>query len=302
MSVRKPTAIGFYPGTKDQLISSIESCFKHKLGPGKLPEIEKQEGNIMGGISPHAGYVYSGPIAANLFFELAKQKDPDTVIVLGLSHGGYAGVAISKEGSWQTPLGEIKIDTEAAELVKETVGYDEEDRSYIVEDDWPHASEHSLEVQIPFLQYIYGSNFKLLPIVFGGISSRNALEIGRRLSKVINNNRGKIIIIASTDLTHYGSLYYGFAPVGDTNIDKILEWMKKTDGEIIKSIENLEPEMVYEYAQKTTMCGYIPVSVIVSIAKTIGVKESITLKYATSYDVKGSRDAIVGYLSSVFKY
>ncbi|MHA1409004.1 MAG: AmmeMemoRadiSam system protein B [Candidatus Odinarchaeia archaeon] len=302
MSVRMPAAIGFYPGSKDQLISIIESSFKHKFGPGSLPEKKNEPLTIMGGISPHAGYIYSGPIAAHLFYELAKQEKPETVMILGLSHGGYAGAALMSRGSWETPLGKVEIDTELADNIRESVGVDENGRHFIVDDDWPHINEHSLEVQLPFLQYIYGNDFKIVPIIFGSLTLSDVLQIGQRISNIIKMRKGKLVTIASTDLTHYGSLYYGFAPVGDTDINKILTWMKETDGAIIKAIEDLDPEAIYERAKKTTMCGFLPVTVITTIARTIGVTQVKTLKYATSYDIRGSKDAIVGYLSLLFRY
>ncbi|MHA1835863.1 MAG: AmmeMemoRadiSam system protein B, partial [Candidatus Odinarchaeia archaeon] len=147
MSIRLPAAIGFYPGSKDELIKVIEECFLHKLGPGKLPDKKPslKRSNILGGISPHAGYIYSGPIAANLFYTLSQSPAPDSIIIMGPSHSGYIGAAIMNKGIWRTPLGDVEIDEKLAEEIREITGVDSENKHYFVFDDWPHMSEHSLE-------------------------------------------------------------------------------------------------------------------------------------------------------------
>ncbi|MEM2906490.1 MAG: AmmeMemoRadiSam system protein B [Candidatus Odinarchaeota archaeon] len=299
MNVRKPVAIGFYPSTKSELIKIIEKSFLHELGPGELPakKVYKNTGSVLGGVSPHAGYIYSGPIAAHLYYELSKIS-PETVIILGPSHGGYAGVSVMSEGSWETPLGLVEINSRLAEKIRVEAGRDANGASYIISDEWPHLTEHSLEVQIPFLQYIYGDGFKIVPIVCGGVKLKRCIEIGERIAKIVDWSR--TVIIASTDMTHYGSMYYGFSPVGDGDIHKILDWMAKTDGGIIESVKKLDPEAAYNMAGKTTMCGYVPVTVLTALAKSVGVKDVKVLKYSTSYDVRGSKDAIVGYLSMLF--
>lgn len=300
MGVRKPAAIGFYPASKSELLKTIENCFLHKLGPGKLPQQEKSvdKTKVIGGISPHAGYIYSGPIAAHLYYELSKLTPPETIVLLGPSHAGYAGAALMEEGVWETPLGRVEIDTKVASTIRSIAGKDERGKHYIVKDDWPHLSEHSLEVQIPFLQYIYGDNFRIVPVTFGDIPLNRCLELGSRFAKAVKKD--ETIIIASTDMTHYGSLYYGFSPVGDTDIDKITGWMNRADGGIIEAVKTLDAEKAYSLARKTTMCGYVPVTIITSASKALDISSCRLLKYATSYDVRGSRDAIVGYASMLF--
>ncbi len=301
MNIRRPAAIGFYPSSRSELIKIIEKSFLHRLGPGSLPGKKTSErvDRIIGGISPHAGYIYSGPIAAHLYYELSAIK-PRTVIILGPSHTGYPGIAVMSEGLWETPLGMVEIDRMLAEKIRVEAGRDPSGHSYIISDAWPHISEHSLEVQIPFLQYIYGDSFKIVPIVCGGVSLEKCLVIGGKLAGIIDWS--DTIVIASTDMTHYGSMYYGFAPVGDDDINKILEWMNATDGGIADSIRKLNPEDTYNKAVKTTMCGYIPVTILTTIARALAIRNIRVLKYATSYDVQGSRDAIVGYLSMVFAF
>ncbi len=299
MNIRRPAAIGFYPSSKPELIKIIEKSFLHRIGPGKLPDrkLDERDGRIIGGISPHAGYIYSGPVAAHLYYELS-QLAPKKIIILGPSHTGYPGVAVMSEGIWETPLGLVEIDRILAEKIRVETGRDTSGHSYIISDEWPHISEHSLEVQLPFLQYIYGESFKIVPIVCGGISLEKCLVIGRKLAEIIDFS--DTVVVASTDMTHYGSMYYGFAPAGEHDINKILQWMNTTDNGIAESIKRLDPEEAYNKAVKTTMCGYIPVTILTMLAKSLAVKDVRILKYATSYDVQGSKDAIVGYLSMIF--
>ncbi|MHA1333460.1 MAG: AmmeMemoRadiSam system protein B [Candidatus Odinarchaeia archaeon] len=298
MNIRQPVAIGFYPGDKDKLTKTISSCFLDKtFGPGALPKLNMEgKREIIGGISPHAGYIYSGSIAANLYHSLAEDGSPDVFIILGPSHRGYPGVALMKDSAWLTPLGEVETDNDLGEILLNHALTSE--GKLIVSDDWPHITEHSLEVQIPFLQYVYGDDFKILPIVCGGLNLATCKKLGEIIAESIKESGKDACIIASTDMTHYGSMFYGFAPVGDSPIDKVIKWVYETDGRIIKAIENLDSNGVFSEAKKTTMCGYIPVTILIEAGIRMGASKVKVLKYATSYDTQGSRDAIVGYLSA----
>lgn len=296
MVVRRPVATGFYSPSLDETKELIRSSFLNPQGPGKLPEAgTRGPRKIVAGISPHAGYIYSGPIAAHLFYELANDGRPEVFVIIGPSHGGYLGTAIMEKGFWQTPLGKVKIDETLAESIMK-LGR-EEDKRLIVADSWPHEREHSLEVQLPFLQFLYGEDFNIVPIAVGRSDLDTCRRIGRVVAKAIEENKQDVVILASTDMTHYGSMFYGFAPVGSGPIEKVIKWIYETDGEIISAICELDTSKMLNLAKKTTMCGSIPVAIALEASRVLGAKEVKKLKYATSYDVQGSVDAIVGYLS-----
>jgi AmmeMemoRadiSam system protein B len=181
VKVRHPTQAGaFYEATQESLIRQITSCFTSKLGPGKLPEVNKAgPRDVIGLICPHAGYMYSGPVAAHAYSRLAADGKPDTVIIFGPNHTGYgSGVAIMNEGLWRTPLGDAEVDTETAKRIAK--------ESKIIDvDDTAHSLEHSIEVQIPFLQYLYGSTFKFVPICFLMQDLSTAKDVGQAAAKAV---------------------------------------------------------------------------------------------------------------------
>src|SRR4030067_2480949 len=196
MRVRRPTQAGsFYAGDAEALRAQIESCFLHKFGPGKLPRAEaKGARRIVGLVCPHAGYMYSGAVAANAYYELALDGKPDTVVVLGPNHTGYgSALALMDAGVWRTPLGDVEVHTLVAqEIARET--------RLVDVDESAHRFEHSVEVQLPFLQYIYGSGFKLVPICFQLQGLASAEEVGNALVEVLAERNA--VIIASSDVTY----------------------------------------------------------------------------------------------------
>src|SRR3972149_7655620 len=199
MRVRRPTQAGsFYAGDAEALKAQIDSCFLHKFGSGKLPKVDpKGARKIVGLVCPHAGYMYSGAVAANAYYELALDGKPDTVVVLGPNHTGYgSALALMDEGVWRTPLGDVEVDGEVArEIVRET--------SLVDVDELAHRHEHSVEVQLPFLQYLYGNEFKFVPVCFQLQDLASAEEIGNALVEVLAERNA--VMIASSDFTHYES-------------------------------------------------------------------------------------------------
>ncbi len=296
MKVRKPAAFGFYDTVhKDNLIKQLETCFLGDFGPGKLPSIGEKAGerSILSIVSPHAGYYYSGQIAARGFYALASEGKPETVVIIGPSHYGWPGVALMSSGFWESPLGLTEIDTELARAIQgKSVVMSEEDR--------PHRPEHSLEVELPFLQYVFGAeSFKIVPIAMGFMDYTTSKEVGNGVASAIKESEKDVFIVTSTDLTHYGAMY-GYAPVGTSPIEKVIEWVHETDGKIIKTIESLDAEGLINLVinEGLTMCGCTPVAAGIIAAKALGATKGRTLKYATSYDIRGSKEAIVGYLSA----
>ena len=149
--MRPPVVAGqFYAGTKSDLIEQIEWCYTHPHGPGEIPEVQAGPRRLVGLVSPHAGYIYSGPVAAHGFSRMAQDGKPGSVVILGPNHtGAGSGVSIMTDGKWRTPLGEVQVDKPLSEAVKQG--------SEIIDvDEVAHTHEHSLEVQLPFLQHLFG--------------------------------------------------------------------------------------------------------------------------------------------------
>ncbi|MDX1814064.1 MAG: AmmeMemoRadiSam system protein B, partial [Candidatus Bathyarchaeia archaeon] len=159
MKVRSPAVAGsWYAGTPNRLRDQLEELFIHRLGPGSLPSV-KTGGprNLVGLVVPHAGYIASGPVAAHAYHHLAVDGKPDIIVIFGPNHSGYgSALSIMNDGAWHTPLGDVEIDSETANMIVSA--------SKIIDvDDLAHVYEHSIELQLPFLQYLYGSEFKFVP-------------------------------------------------------------------------------------------------------------------------------------------
>ncbi|MEM1586812.1 MAG: MEMO1 family protein [Candidatus Bathyarchaeia archaeon] len=275
MKVRYARYAGsFYAGTRESLRRQIEECFMHRFGPGSIPSLrEAGERKIIGLVCPHAGYMYSGPIAANAYYKLALDGRVDTFIILGPNHQGIgSGVALMDRGVWRTPLGDVEIDGEVA---KEILKY-----STIIDvDDLAHAYEHSIEVQLPFLQYICGQSFKFIPICFLMQDLETAREVGRALSEALKNKNA--LIIASSDWTHYEPQRVAY----------------EKDSEAINAVLKLDEKLFYSVLESrhVTACGYGPIAALITAAKGLGARSSELLRYKTSGDVTGDTSAVVGY-------
>ena len=278
--VRRPVQAGaFYEATKKSLKQQISNCFTSKLGPGGLPEVnEAGSRHIIGLVCPHAGYMFSGPVAAHAYGRLAADGKPDTVIIFGPNHTGHgSGVAIMNEGFWRTPLGDAEVDTEMANRIAK--------ESRIVDvDDSAHSFEHSIEVQIPFLQYLYDSTFKFVPVCFLMQDISTAKEVGQAAAKVV---RGKnAVIIASSDLTHY-------EPQEDAAMK---------DHDVLQAVEALDEVRFNQTVEsrRVTACGAGPIMALMFASKELGVKEARLLCYKTSGDVIGDYSRVVGYAAVCF--
>ena len=279
LNLRKPAVAGsFYDGDSKSLNIQIKNCFLSKIGPGEVPLVNlKKQNNVIGLISPHAGYMYSGPVAANGFYKIALDGKPDTIIILGPNHRGFGEeVSIMAEGKWKTPLGELEINTDIAEDILRN-------SKIIKNDKKAHQYEHSIEVQLPFIQYIFGNNIKFVPICMTRQDINTDIEIARSIcSSAVDKN---ILIIASSDFTHYETQEYA------ENVDK----------QAINAILEFNPKKLYDmiYHQNLTMCGPGPITVMLIACETLGAKKAELLKYATSGDVSGMYDQVVGYASLI---
>ncbi|KON30421.1 hypothetical protein AC482_03950 [miscellaneous Crenarchaeota group-15 archaeon DG-45] len=277
MSVRRPYVAGaFYPADPDRLRQAIEGCFTHRLGPGGLPRAGASERRIVSAVCPHAGYMYSGPVAAHSYYHLASEARPSSVVVVGPSHTGLGSpIAMMGSGSWETPLGRVEVDAELADAIFKA--------SDIIDiDERAHRMEHSIEVQLPFLQYIYGRDVRLVPICMGFQDLESSREVGRAVARAVEG--ADAVIVASTDLTHQ-------EPQASAN---------RKDRMVIESILSLDEEALQERVRsnRISMCGYGPVSATIHASKLLGASGAELLAYHTSGDVTGDLNAVVGYAAA----
>ncbi|BAJ50284.1 conserved hypothetical protein [Candidatus Caldarchaeum subterraneum] len=270
---RRPAVAGyFYEGSREALLRQVEHCFLSPHGPGKTPAREWGKRRAPALISPHAGLMYSGPVAAHGYYELTKYAVPESVVVFGPNHYGVGTVvSIYPGGSWVTPLGEVKIDEK---LAAEIAGQ----REFFYLDEVSHSREHSIEVQLPFLQYLYG-DFQFVPICINDQSLETCVEIGEAVGEVVDGRN--ILMIASTDFTHY----------------EPHETVLKKDRLALERIERLDVEGLYGVIERhdITMCGYGAVAALLTAAKKLGAVEATVLKQATSGDTGGDYGSVVGY-------
>lgn len=273
--VRLPSAAGlFYAGTPDELRAQIEECFVHRLGPG-LPSAEATAKNpLLGLVCPHAGYVYSGPVAAHGFSRLAGHT-PDVVVILGPNHHGLgASVAVSAVRAWRTPFGDVPVDDEVSRLVLSLFA---EARP----DNLAHSVEHSIEVQLPFLQYLYGSEFSLVAIAMADQSWATSHALGDAIGTALESKTG--LIIASSDLSHY-----------ETHRRAV-----EMDSLALEAVLALDPARAYRIVRQRafSVCGLGPISAALCACQKAAATRAELLCYATSGDTSGDYSRVVGYAS-----
>ena len=270
--IRLPSASGsFYPSSPEEIIFLLTNFFQKVkedyLFQEKIKEIKKQE--IHGIISPHAGYIFSGQTAAYAFFLLKEVINKKrNVFILGPSHYLYFDfVALTEKELWSTPLGEISIN--------QSINKNLSEKEYFSFFDKPHLPEHSLEVQLPFLQFISPKiDFQIIPLLFGDLNKEEIFSVAKTLNEYQENS----LFIISTDLSHY-------LPI---------EEAKKEDEQTIKAIELLKIEK-----EKINACGLIPVLTCLKICQLNNWQPKL-LHYSTSGEVIGDYSSVVGYASFLF--
>jgi hypothetical protein len=268
--VRRAAVAGqFYSSSKNALIEELERCFLSPLGPGKLPEVVNEgPRRIAGAVVPHAGLVFSGPVAAHVYAAMAADGMPETVVIIGPNHTGYGKAVSASSEDFETPLGVVRSDRDIISRLKGVV---EIDRA-------AHLYEHSLEVQLPFLQYL-DPEIKVVPIVMG----RQDIVMARETAKVLREAcAGRdVVILASSDFSHY-------LPA---------EAARKRDEMVLERIMRLDAEGVVEVVEKNdiSMCGYGPVAAMIMACEG---SEARLLHYGNSGDVRPMGD-VVGYAAAV---
>lgn len=274
---RSPAVAGqFYAGGKAALEEQIESAFEHPVGPGSVPTGGTGAKQPVGLVSPHAGYPFSGPVAAHGFARLAASGRPDVVIIVGPNHGRRGrSLAISGAEAWETPLGTVPVHDELRETLASKDGLEI--------DETTHAGEHSLEVQVPFLQYLYEDPVPIVPIV---MSRQDQTRVDQLSSALVDSvpDWSDVVLVASTDLTHY----------------EPAERAERNDEPIRAAIESVDPAAILDAKRGGhSMCGPGPTAVALQVARDQQVEQGTVLSYATSGDTAGDTDSVVGYVSAV---
>ena len=290
MVIRKASHAGsWYPGKKEGLIKDLESSFKDsKFGPGKLPEsLNMEKRTIIGAISPHAGYSFSGRCAAFTYLNLFKEKIPDTVIVLGTDHVGYGGVALLGDGAWETPLGSLEIDIELSQKIIET--------SDIVVDDSSAFTglmerEHNIEIQLPFIKYCAkDKDVKIVTVKISGRKEYSVFEVlANDIATSIKALNKDVVVVASSDMSHK-----------NVSNKEQLDQFKKIDREVINAFVDFDSKKTLSAASQTTVCGAQTITTLMLICKNLNCNSGKLLKYYTSTDVRGEYGYCVGYFSGI---
>ncbi|MAG50470.1 AmmeMemoRadiSam system protein B [archaeon] len=291
MNVRRPIVTGqFYSGDFEKLEEEIKETFLSKFGPGDLP-IKKRDKKIFGIISPHAGYKFSGPCQAWSYKEIAESRMPETYVILGPNHTGLgSNFSMYYEANWETPFGIVKVDDLLGRsLLKKC--------RFLQNDVMAHLHEHSIEVQLPFLQYVNKDSLKdlkFLPISISNFSIENC----KKLAEAIVESNKNINIIVSSDFTHYGE-NYKYTPFTYNKKENLYE----LDNEAMDFIKNLDSEGFFNFVEKkkTTICGVGPIIVAIEACKLLGAKKARLLHYYTSGDVTDDYNNAVGYGGLVFE-
>ncbi len=265
---RMPAVAGqFYQGSPSRLKSQVEQYI--------IDGIQKEK--VLGIISPHAGLIYSGQVAGAVYSSI---EFPQTFILLGPNHTGQgASISIMASGSWEIPIRSFLIDEALSESIINKIPYAEDDSR-------AHRFEHSLEVQLPFIAY-FSDSVKIVPITIMKASIRECQEIGKGIAEAIKASGIDVVIVASSDMSHY---------VSDSAA-------RRLDNLALNNVIGLNPEGLYNIVKKESisMCGYIPSVIMLYAAMELGAKEAKLIKYATSGEVSGDYDHVVGYAGVIVK-
>jgi AmmeMemoRadiSam system protein B len=234
-------------------------------------------------VSPHAALQYSGIVAGQVY---ARIQPVEVYLMLGPNHTGLgAPIACVSEGEWETPLGAVSIDRELMMALRSAC-------PLIHHDTASHAREHSLEVQLPFLQTL-GAAFRIAPMVLGSLSYATCDVLGRAIAQTVRRAVCPVVIIASTDMTHAGRSYRHLPPAGMT----AHAFACQEDRYAIDRVMALDPEGLYRVVRerRMTMCGFVPTTVILIACRELGATKATLVRYMTSADVSGDSDTAVGY-------
>ena len=265
---RRPAVAGrFYPARPQELTRDLERYLERTTPPQQA----------IGCVVPHAGIMYSGHVAGAVY---ARLKPASSYIILCPNHTGAGRpLAIMSTGDWETPLGNVPIDSALAEALKRAC-------PALEEDDEAHRFEHSLEVQLPFLQHLQ-EDFRFVPIAIGVGRYEPLAELGRALARVVEAAGSRPLLVASSDLNHY-------EPDAVNRVK---------DRQAIDQILALDPRGLYDtvHRERISMCGFGPTVAVLTAARELGARQAELVRYATSGDITGDRSAVVGYAGIVIR-
>jgi hypothetical protein len=292
MMVREPAVAGrFYPRDRQTCLDEIRKMFV----PQDFPDVPDRP---VGGIVPHAGWLFSGDTALTVYRAIESRRRPGTFVLLGAAHRPIPGNALFSEGAWRSPLGEVPIDDRVAgEILSRAAAAD-----LLSADPRAHEAEHSLEVQLPLLQYLF-PDIQIVPILVCG--DGDPVALGRIVGEVIRDRRADAVCIGSSDLTHYGSSY-GYTPQGLG--EAAVRWVRdENDRRMLRLMETLDAEQVVPEARNhMNACGAGAIAATLAAVRVLGATAGHVVRYTTSFDVLRDKmgqtdyDAAVGYPGVVF--
>jgi len=278
---RKQFAANFYAGASDAEISGYLAGFEP-------PDLGAPPA---AGLVPHAGWAYSGAVAAKVFQTIKSRREPETFILFGTVHRRIPANSVYSRGSWATPFGEVRVNEALAdELIDHAGGVLERNES-------AHDDEHSIEVQMPFLKHFFP---RATAVPISVLPSDDAPSVGNRVGEFLKENSVDAVVVGTTDLTHYGDPYM-FTPNGYG--PEAHKWMKRNDARIIGLAARMRAEeIVSEAVQYRNACGAGAMAATVAAAKALGCVNGLTIEYTTSYDVAPERQFRmgVGYVGMIF--
>ncbi len=270
--IREAAVAGrFYPGTRDALLEDIRKC---------VVEVEREPAVAV--VCPHAGYQFSGSVAGAAYSRVVV---PEVVVILGVNHRPAApDFAIMAGGAWRTPLGDAPIESKLAKAILKT-------SQNVKDNPRAHRYEHSLEVQVPFLQ-AFNPKVRIVPIAFGSASEKAVIAVGEAVAAAIKKFDGDVLIVASTDMSH----------TTDSSPER-QEQVRALDMMAIDAIRALDARelMRVVHREEITMCGYAPTAAACAAAKKLGATAAELVEYRTSYDVTGDYSYVVGYAGIIIK-
>ncbi len=276
---RMPVVAGrFYEGTKEVLVKRLEDCFLTGLGPGRLPEgVPGEDRRLKAIIAPHAGYMYSGMTAAHNYIRLFEDGRPDHIVIIGPNHTGYGESVAACEDDWETPMGKVRYDTVLGPAILE-------ENQLVRSDCVAHSSEHSIEVQLPFLQFTFGEGLSFVPISMRDQSYQTCESIGKTIAKLSEAEEMDILVIASSDFTHFESA----------------QSARIKDDQAIEYLQYMDPEgfLNFVHGHRVSICGAGPITAAMVYAKEMGAEDFTLVKYTNSGDITGDMNSVVAYVAA----
>lgn len=282
MPIRTPAVAGmFYEEELDALRAQVERCFLRPPGPGRMPAVNAGGPRAIAGlVVPHAGLIYSGYVAAHAYAALADDGPVAVAVILSPNHRGpgAADMAIWPEGAWDTPFGSVPVAADVASAIRAGCPRVQADLS-------AHLAEHSIEVQLPFLQVLYGAGFSIVPISLRRYSLPDSEALGEAIAGALAGRNA--VVIASSDMSHY----------------EPAERAREQDQYALEAVTAMDPaELFARVAERDiSACGYGPIAAMLVAAKRLGARKAEVLAYTNSGDITGDHRQVVGYAAAVVK-